>query len=123
MMILVALLCAAAAYTLAAIILNFSSLSSIKAFLLSMLVMFICAIALSAKEAALKKGMAPAAKWLIWIVTIAILAPAVKSYLGLWPETHGFWSVTFLGWLTLLALIIVWLPIQAGEGPRSLGNG
>jgi len=114
-MILMALLCAGAAATLAALILNISSLSSIKAFLLSILVVFLCGFALPAKEAALKKGISPAAKWLTWLVVVAILSQAAKPYVSLWPETHGFWPVTFLVWLALLGLMIVWLPIQAGE--------
>jgi hypothetical protein len=115
MMVLVTVLCAAAAATLSAIVLNFWSLSSIKAFLLSVLVMFICAFALPAKESAAKKGISPIARWLAFLVTIAILSPAVKPYLSVWQETHGFWSVTFLLWLALLALITVWLPLQAGQ--------
>lgn len=114
-MLLVAILCAAAAAVLSTIVLNFSSLSSAKAFVLSLLVMFICAFALPAKEAALKKGISPVAKWLIWIVAIAILSPAAKPYLSLWQGTHGFWPVTFLLWLALLALITVWLPLQGGD--------
>lgn len=115
MMLLVAVLCAGAAATVSALVLNFSSLSSIKAFLLSLLVMFICAFALPVKEAAVKKGISPVAKWLTFVVAIAILSPAAKPYLSIWHSTHGFWPVTFLLWLALLALITVWLPVQAGE--------
>ncbi len=115
MMLLVGILCAAAAAALSAIVFNFSSLSSLKAFLLSVLVVFICGFALSAKEAAVKKGISPVAKWLTFVVAIAILSPAAQPYLSVWHETHGFWSVAFLLWLALLALIIVWLPLQAGQ--------
>jgi hypothetical protein len=115
MMLLVGILCAAAAATLSAIVFHFSSLSSLKAFLLSVLVVFICGFALYAKEAALKKGISPVAKWLTFVVAIAILSPAAKPYLSVWHETYGFWSVAFLLWLALLALITVWLPLQAGE--------
>lgn len=88
-----------------------------KAFLLSVLVVFICCLALAAKEAALKKGVSQVAKWVGWLVTVIVLSPAIKPYMGAWGDTHGFWPVVFLLWLALLALITVSLPLQSGEKP------
>jgi len=115
MMFLVTILCAGAAATLSAIVLNLHSMSSIKAFLLSILVVFICGLALAAKEAALKKGVSILARWLALFVTVTLLTPAFKPYISVWHETHGFWPVALLLWLALLALMMVWLPLQAGE--------
>jgi hypothetical protein len=115
MMLLVAILCAGSAATLSGVILNFPSLSGLQAFLLSVLVVFICGFALRAKEAAVKKGISPVARWLTAFLTVAVLSPAAKPYLTVWHNTYGFWPVVFLLWLALLAVITVWLPVQAGE--------
>jgi hypothetical protein len=116
MMFLVTILCAGAAATLSGIVFNLPSLSAIKAFLLSVLVVVICSLALATKEAAAKKGVSLLARWLAFFVAGAVLTPAAKPYMSVWHETHGFWHVVFLLWLGLLALMIVWLPLQAGEG-------
>ena len=86
-----------------------------KAFLLSVLVVFITGFALKAKEAALKHGVSKLAKLLGWLVAVGVLATAVKPYLSAWHDSQGFWPVVFLLWLALLALMIVWVPLQAGE--------
>jgi hypothetical protein len=114
MMLLVTILCAGAAAILSAIVFNLPSLSSIKAFLLSFLVAFICGLALAAKEAAVKKGTSFFARLLAFVVTGAILTTAAQPYMNVWRETHGFWPVVFLLWLAWLAFVMLWLPLRAG---------
>jgi len=117
MMIIVAIFCAGSAATITAIVLNYSTLSSLWAILLSFLVTILCGIAIAAKKAALTKGISNFARIGAVFVALTILTPAARPYLELWRGAHGFWSFVFLVWLGILAFTVVSIPVQAGEEP------
>lgn len=112
---LVTLLCALGAATLAQIVVRFSSLSLLTAFLLSLLVVAFTSGAFAAKEVAVKKRVSILAKVPTVILIFLFLTPSAKPYLTLCQSTAGFWSKAFLGWLAILALMLIWVPTQAHE--------
>jgi peptidoglycan/LPS O-acetylase OafA/YrhL len=115
MMWLVTLLCALGAAALMQIVVRFSSLSLLAAFLLSLLVVLFTSGALAAKKVAAEKRVSVLAKLPAVILILLFLTPSAKPYLSLWQSTAGFWSKAFLVWLAILALMLITVPAQAGE--------
>ncbi len=114
MSFLVILLCAVSALLLSGIVLSFSSMSLLAAFLLSLVIMFLCAGALAAKEALVKKEGKFRGKFITLFVVLLCLSPAARPYLGLWQTVSGFWGKVFLVWLAILALMLFSLATQMG---------
>jgi hypothetical protein len=119
MMATACFLCVLGALTLSGIVLKLADLSSIAALLLSVVAMFLIAIGLAAKENS-KRGT-PAyriTKFLSFFAAIFALYPGAAKFPAVWHEAAGFGSKAFLVWLILLAWMLVWVILQAGEEKR-----
>src|ERR1700739_3294795 len=115
MSFLVIFLCGLSALLLSGVILSFSSMSLMSAFLLSLVIIFFCAGGLAAKEALVRRTGKFRGRFVALFVVLLCLTPATKPYLGLWQTVSGFWSKLFLVWLAALALMVFSLATQMGE--------
>src|SRR5437762_1393049 len=115
MMLLVTVLCAIGAVTLLVIVTAGSSWNGLVAFLTSWVAVMFTALALKAKESAVRRGVSVVGKAIATVIVLGVLGTAVSPYLEFWRGSTGLWTKAFLVWLAVLALMMVWVPLQGGE--------
>ncbi len=82
-------------------------LCGVSALLISLVITFLCAGGLAAKEALGRKTGKFRGRFAAVFVVPLCLTPGFKPYLGLWQTVSGFWGKLFLAWLAVLTLMVV----------------